>query len=335
MNVGGRRLVRSVLFCPADRANVLRKAINVIKPDVILMDMEDAVSPANKNAARENIVMILRELELLESGHQGLTAVQQQQKQQRSQIAVRINCPVTSLWGLDDLKALSNLKFDILTIPKVENEETLSMVRSNLSYLSLSSRSSNSSSSSNSMSSAARNNMLPIWAMIESAKGVMNVDKIAFNDNVQGLVFGCNDLSKDLKARITPNRESLQYSMSRCVVAARAAEKLVLDSVYMNLGDTLGLEQECIQGRDFGFDGKTLIHPNQVSVTNNVYSPSAQEVDLARRVVDAYEASQSKGQSLAVLDGKLIELLHVEQARQLLDIHWYISNLQGDAVRKM
>jgi citrate lyase beta subunit len=160
---------------------------------------------------------------------------------------------------------------------------------------------------------------LPIWTMIETPRGVLNAHGIAKHHLVKCLVFGSNDLTKELHAKHTFNREPLLFSMSQCILAARAEKKLVLDGVHIHLNDADGLSASCTQGRSLGFDGKTLIHPNQVDVANIAYSPSAEEVTSALEVVAAWEDASSTsggggGGGVISVNGKMIEYLHVEQA---------------------
>jgi citrate lyase beta subunit len=158
--------------------------------------------------------------------------------------------------------------------------------------------------------------------MIETAKGVQNVDALAAMQEVECLVFGSNDLTKDIKATISPiTRHPLLYSMSRTIVAARAENKLVVDGVHMDLaeGSEKGLEQVCVQGKELGFDGKSLIHPKQVEITNRVFSPSQNEYQLACRIIASYGEALSAGKGVCLVDGKLIEQLHVDAAHELIN----------------
>ena len=215
------------------------------------------------------------------------------------QLAVRVNCPKTTSWGKDDI--LSVLKAplpDALIIPKVDDETIVALFKD--------------------LQKTAGAGPVPLWCMIETAKGVLNADRIAAEDGVHALVFGLNDLTKELKARHTPSREPLLYSMSRCILAARAAGKQVIDGVHLDIHDEAGLVRSCIQGRELGFDGKSLIHPNQVDVTNQHFSPSPVELELARKYVTAYDAARAEGKAVAVVDNRMIEELHVIQAQQML-----------------
>jgi citrate lyase beta subunit len=275
-----RFLARSVLFCPADRLNVMEKAFK-IGPDVIVLDLEDSVSPMAKSQARDNIAKLL-----LNSAAP------------KSFVTVRINCPITTPWAEDDIKFVSDLNVSFvsaLIIPKVDSIESLNA----------------------SVNLIPSDKIKPVWAMIESAKGVKNAHTIAESSHVETLVFGQNDLCKDL---ILPSfsRDALLYSMSKCILAARAEGKLVIDGVFMDITDSEGLESDCKYGRSLGFDGKSLIHPNQIDTVNRIYTPTEDNVIAARRVIEAFGEAQKAGKSLATLDGRLIEHLHVKQAQDVI-----------------
>jgi len=166
----------------------------------------------------------------------------------------------------------------------------------------------------------------PLWAMIETAQGVINAEAIASSTSVTALVFGSNDLTKELKAKHTPSREPLLYAMSKTINAARAYNKYVIDGVHLDIQDDDGLIASCIQGRNLGFDGKSLIHPNQVEITNNYFSPSESEILLAERIVAAYTEAISQGKGVCTVDGKMVEYLHVCNAQYILDTTKLIRN---------
>ncbi|MBB4631426.1 HpcH/HpaI aldolase/citrate lyase family protein [Sphingosinicella soli] len=159
---------------------------------------------------------------------------------------------------------------------------------------------------------------VPVWAMIETPRGVQAVDAIADTPGVAALVVGAADLEKDLGCRVGPARGEIQYTLQRVVIAARAAGIRAFDAMYPDIKDMEGLETVTLQGRALGFDGKTLIHPAQIETANRVFSPSAAEVEQARRIVAAFEAAKAEGKGVATLDGKLVEVLHAAQARDLI-----------------
>lgn len=282
-----RRLLRSVLFCPADKDRALVKAIG-LPTDAIVFDLEDAVSPNNKLYARQSICNFL-------NSHPS-----------RPARIVRVNCPLTTEWGKEDLKAVANLSIDGVILPKVENSESIKYAVDIIDQF--------------------RKQMLPIWTMIETAKGVQNSAIIARDPGVHCLVFGSNDLTKDIRAKHTPGREPLLYSMSQCIIAARSERKLVLDGVHIDINDLDGLLASCIQGRNLGFDGKTLIHPNQVSTANAAYSPSAAEIEMSRKIVEAWNIAKRENKGVVTVDGTLVEALHMEQAQLILDMADDIAN---------
>jgi (3S)-malyl-CoA thioesterase len=156
---------------------------------------------------------------------------------------------------------------------------------------------------------------LPIWAMMETPQGILNAASIAVHPRMAGFVMGTNDLAKDLNAR---GRAAMVTSLQLCVLAAKAAGIVVLDGVYNAFKDDAGLQAECTEGRDMGFDGKTLIHPAQISITNAAFGPSAEDIDLARRQIAAFDAAAAEGQGVAVVDGRIVENLHIVTARATL-----------------
>jgi (3S)-malyl-CoA thioesterase len=158
----------------------------------------------------------------------------------------------------------------------------------------------------------------PLWAMLETAKGCLNAGEIAAHPRLEGMVMGTNDLAKELGARSRPDRLPLMAGLGACVLAARAEGKVIVDGVFNAFKDEAGLRAECEQGRDMGFDGKTLIHPAQLEVANEVFAPSAEEVALAKRMIAAYAEARMRGQGVAVVDGKIVENLHVATATALI-----------------
>ena len=169
----------------------------------------------------------------------------------------------------------------------------------------------------------------PLWAMMETPLGLLNAASIAGHARLQGMVMGTNDLAKDLGARFRADRLALVTGLGLSVLAARAYGRLIVDGVFNAFRDAEGLEAECEQGRDMGFDGKTLIHPDQLEVANRVFAPSAAELDLAHRQIAAFEQASAAGQGVAVLDGKIVENLHIVTARALIAKARAIADMQG------
>ncbi|GAB5437984.1 HpcH/HpaI aldolase/citrate lyase family protein [Falsiruegeria mediterranea] len=205
---------------------------------------------------------------------------------------VRINGFDTP-WGRDDAAAVADMDADVVLLPKVGSTDDLDAL-------------------------AAVTGDLPIWAMMETPRGMLNAPLIAAHPRMQGFVMGTNDLAKELQTRFRPDRLPLQTSLGLCLLAAKAEGLIIVDGVYNAFKDDEGLRAECEQGRDMGFDGKTLIHPAQVDVTNEAFAPSEAEIDLARRQITAFEETEAVGQGVAVVDGKIVENLHVATAREIL-----------------
>jgi citrate lyase subunit beta/citryl-CoA lyase len=271
---------RSALYMPGANTRALEKA-KALPADSLILDLEDAVAPDAKASARENI------LKALETGFGYREAV------------VRINSLGTP-WGLDDLKAFANSKADAIVLPKVESAAQVQEVAAILGKL-----------------NAPKH--MTIWAMIETPKAIFKLQEIAESHPLlEALVLGTSDLVKDLHARHTPNRLETHTALSLSVLAARAYGLCVLDGVHLSLDDEAGLMQSCIQGRDMGFDGKTLIHPNQITAANQVFGPSPEEIRESQERIAAYEAAIQSGAGIAVLNGKLIEELHIQDAKRIL-----------------
>ena len=205
---------------------------------------------------------------------------------------VRINGFDTP-WGRADAEAVTGMDVDAVLLPKVGSPADLDAL-------------------------AAITGDLPLWAMMETPQGMLNAAAIAAHPRLQGMVMGTNDLAKELQTRFRPDRLPLITGLGLSLLAAKAHGRIIVDGVYNAYQDEAGLAEECAQGRDMVFDGKTLIHPAQVPVTNAAFSPSEAEIDLARRQIAAFEAVEASGQGVAVVDGRIVENLHVETARKTL-----------------
>ena len=273
---------RSVLYMPGANTRALEKAKS-LPADSLILDLEDAVAPDAKAAARENI------LAALGSGFGYREAV------------VRIN-GLNTPWGIDDLKAFAHSNADAIVLPKVESAEQIQTLAEHLKKMNAP-------------------ETMTIWAMIETPLAILRLQEIAnAHPLLETLVLGTSDLVKDLHARHTPNRVETQTALSLSVLAARAYGLCVLDGVHLFLDDEAGLKQSCIQGRDMGFDGKTLIHPNQIAFANEMFGPSSAEISEAQERITAYEAAIQSGAGIAVLNGKLIEELHIQDAKRILTL---------------
>ncbi|WP_347918668.1 CoA ester lyase [Paracoccus marcusii] len=268
------RPYRSVLYIPAANARAMEKARG-LAADAIIFDLEDAVAPDAKAAARDALA-------------QALT----QDYGPRARI-VRINALSTE-WGADDASACAGLDIDAVLIPKVDGPDDLDRV-------------------------AALIPDTPLWAMMETPLGMLNAAAIAAHPRLAGMVMGTNDLAKDLGSRFRADRLPMMAGLGLCLLAAKAHGAVIVDGVFNAFKDEDGLRAECEQGRDMGFDGKTLIHPAQLDIANAAFAPTEEEVALARRQIEAFDAATAQGQGVAVVDGRIVENLHVATARQTLD----------------
>lgn len=267
------RPYRSALYIPGSHARALDKARG-LAVDVVLFDLEDAVTPDEKVTARATLGA-----ELAKGGYGNRLRI------------VRINALDTD-WGRDDALAVDAMDCDAVLLPKVDSAADVDALAA------LTDR--------------------PIWAMMETPLGILNALDIASHPRVDGFVMGTNDLAKDLNCRHRADRAPLMTSLQLCLLAARAAGIIAIDGVYNAFKDEAGLAFECEQGRDMGFDGKTLIHPAQVAIANAAFAPTDAEVALADRQIAAFAQAKAAGQGVAVVDGKIVENLHVATARATL-----------------
>ncbi|MBD3664006.1 CoA ester lyase [Sulfitobacter sp. TSTF-M16] len=205
---------------------------------------------------------------------------------------IRINGLDTE-WGADDARAAADMRPDAILLPKVNSPADLQALADIVGDI-------------------------PLWAMMETPSGMINAPAIAAHASLQAMVMGTNDLAKDLSTRFRPDRLPMMTALGLCLLAAKAYGVAIVDGVYNAFKDETGLQTECTQGRDMGFDGKTLIHPAQLDIANAAFSPSQDEADLARRQIDAFEAAKAAGQGVAVVDGKIVENLHVATAHETL-----------------
>ena len=268
------RPLRSVLYIPGSKPRALDKARG-LPCDAIIFDLEDAVTPDEKVAARETLAQALKE-----GGYGNRYRV------------IRINGLDTE-WGAEDARAAAAMDADAILLPKVGSPADLEAL-------------------------AAIVGDKPLWAMMETPGAMLNAPAIAAHRQLQAMVMGTNDLAKDLQTRFRPDRQPLITGLGLCVLAAKAHQCAIIDGVYNAFKDDEGLKVECDQGRDMGMDGKTLIHPAQLGVANAAFSPSEEEADLARRQIAAFEEIEASGQGVAVVDGKIVENLHVATARETL-----------------
>ncbi len=281
---------RSVLYLPASNARVLEK-VRTLPCDAVILDLEDAVAPDKKPAARQAAVEAVR------AGGFG-----------RRELAVRVNAAGTQ-WHEADLSAVCAAGPDAVIVPKVDSAETVRTLANALDQHGAPARTS-------------------LWVMVETPVAVLHAPEIATaSDRLTALVLGTNDLAKELGVEHVPGRLPLQTSLSLTVLAAKAAGVVVLDGVYNDLSDVDGFLAECRQGRALGFDGKTLIHPSQVDGANAAYAPSPEAVEDARGLVEAWHAGQGAG--VVTYRGRMVENLHVATAERVLALHEAVAALDG------
>jgi (3S)-malyl-CoA thioesterase len=265
------RPTRSALYIPGSKDRALEKARG-LPVDVILFDLEDAVAPDAKIAARDTLFAALA------GGGYG-----------PRQRIVRIN-GLDTQWGRADAAAVAAMDCDAILLPKVNSAADVDAL-------------------------AALVPDLPIWAMMETPQSVLNAAQIAAHPRMAGFVMGTNDLAKDMGSR---GRPALMMALQMCLLATKAAGIVALDGVYNAFQDDDGLRAECAEGRDLGFDGKTLIHPAQIAIANAAFGPTTDEIALAHRQIAAFAEAAAQGQGVAVVDGKIVENLHIVTAKATL-----------------
>ena len=278
---------RSVLYMPGSNARAIEKARS-LPADGIILDLEDAVAPDAKEAARAQVV------DAVKAGGFG-----------RREVFVRVN-GIGTPWFADDLAAFAHVAPDAILVPKIQSGEQLDHVGTRLLDMHADQR-------------------IHIWAMIETPLAVFNIVNIAAaardsESRLSGFVLGTNDLAKETRARIVPGRAPMVPWLMACVAAAHAYGIDVLDGVYNDIGNAEGFVAECAQGRDMGFDGKTLIHPNQIEPCNAAFSPTPAEVADARNIIAAFDLPENHGKGVVKLDGRMVERMHADIARRVVAI---------------
>jgi citrate lyase subunit beta/citryl-CoA lyase len=283
---------RSVLYMPGANTRALEKA-RTLPADALIFDLEDAVAPDAKEAARANVV-----------------AAAQSKAYGKREIAIRCNGLGTP-WGKSDIEAIAKSGADAVLVPKVESAAEVASVVGLLD-------------------AAGAPSSMAVWAMMETPKGILRADEVAgSHPRLTLFVMGTNDLVKDMRARHTPLRLPMVTALGLGMLAARAHGLTILDGVYNDIQDAEGFRAVCQQGLEMGFDGKTLIHPSQVEPCNDVFAPSAAELEMAGRIVAAFKAAQAEGKGVVTVDGRMIENLHVEQAERALALTAAINELQA------
>lgn len=281
-----RKLIRprrSVLYLPGANARALEKA-RELPADTVILDLEDAVAPEMKEAARAQVCAAVR------AGFG------------RREVVVRINS-LDSDWGDRDLLMAAAAKPDAILIPKVGSARDIHRAEQRLAH-------------------AVDAGGLAIWAMIETPRGVADVNGIAeAGGRLACLVVGSNDLLKEMGARAMPDRLNIAAALTATVMAARCHGLAVIDAVFNDIADTGGFAAQCVQGRSFGFDGKTVIHPSQIGPANAAFAPSPDEVDAARAIIAAFDRPENHGKGVIQVDGHMVERLHADSARRLVALH--------------
>ncbi len=271
---------RSVLYMPAANERALEKAKD-IEADALIFDLEDAVAPDAKELARD----------------QACSAASSAEYGKR-ELTIRCN-GLDTPWGRDDVLAAAAAAPAAVVIPKVDGPEYLDEISSLLE-------------------AGGAPPSTQIWAMVETPTGILNVNQIANHERMSVMVMGTNDMAKELRASITADRQSLLPYLAMCLLSARAAGVSILDGVFNDIKDESGFQSVCMQGAQMGFDGKTLIHPSQVEPTNKIFAPSLDELEFHQRVIEEFEAAEREGRGVLTVDGKMIENLHVDEARRAI-----------------
>jgi citrate lyase subunit beta/citryl-CoA lyase len=278
---------RSVLFMPGSNARAIEKA-KTLPVDGVILDLEDAVAPNAKESARKQAH------DAIKAGGFG-----------KRETFIRTN-GIDTPWFADDLNAAVHAGPDAILVPKIGTPQQLELIGQRLLDM-------------------HANTHVQVWAMIETSTAIFNVQALAAaardsETRLAGFVMGTNDLAKETRARIVPGRAPMLSWLSSCVLAAHAYGIEILDSVYNDISDADGFARECVQGRDLGFDGKTLIHPSQIEACNAAFSPSADELAQARKIIAAFARPENKGKGVIELDGRMVERMHADMAQRTVAI---------------
>jgi len=278
---------RSVLYMPGSNARAMEKA-KTLPVDGVILDLEDAVAPDAKIDARKQVAAAVK------AGGFG-----------SREVFIRVN-GIDTEWHADDLRDAAGAAPDGIVVPKVSSSEQLEMIGRRLLDM-------------------GTNHKTRVWAMIETPIAILNVVDIAAaahdsETRLSGFIMGTNDIAKETGAKFVPGRVPMVPWLTTCILAARAYGIVILDGVYNDHSNAEGFLRECEQGRDLGFDGKTLIHPNQVAPCNDVFSPTADEVTQARKIIAAFDQPENKGKGVVSLDGRMVERMHADIARKTVAI---------------
>jgi citrate lyase subunit beta/citryl-CoA lyase len=285
---------RSLLFMPGSNARALEKARN-LPADGIILDLEDSVAPDGKALARDQIAKAV--------AARGFG---------KREVLIRVNSLDTP-WWVDDVTMAGQARPDGILVPKISSVADLNTIADRLSDI-------NADAS------------IRVWAMIETARAVLDADKLAAaakdsKTRLAGFVFGPNDISRETRIRMQPGRATMLPMITHCILAARAYGLEILDGPYSDFSDFNGFGQECTQARDLGFDGKTLIHPGQIEACNAIFTPPEEEVAHARKIIAAFEIPENASRGAISLDGQMVERLHADMARRTIAIADQIAAL--------
>lgn len=287
---------RSALYMPGSNARAMEKAKN-LAADVVILDLEDAVAPDAKEEARKAVCA-----SVLAGGYGG------------REVIIRVNGTQTP-WGADDIKAAVGAGPDAILVPKVSTGAEVGVL-------------------SDLMDQAGAPGSMKLWVMMETPLAVLNAQEIAATIKEEGcrlcaFVMGTNDLVKETYAALTQERTGLLTSLNLCVLAARAYGLTILDGVYNDIQNVKGFSAMCLQGAELGFDGKTLIHPSQLGPCNEIFGPSADEIEWSREVIAAFAAPENKGKGVLKVDGRMTEILHRDIAKRVVMIADAIEKLEA------
>ena len=281
---------RSILYMPGSNARALEKG-RTLAADGLILDLEDAVAPEAKETARDQVRNAIKE------GGYG-----------KREVIVRVN-PMDTAWGHDDLTAVATMGADAVLLPKVESADAVHQAE-------------------DIMGTAGAPDELSVWCMMETPLGMLHAEEIAHTGPRVGvLVMGTSDLAKDLQCAHTPDRIPFMTSLGLCLLAARAAGIGILDGVHLNLDDDEGFKDSCKQGAELGFDGKTLIHPKTIDAANKIFAPSKGVIEWSEKIIAAHAEAAKEGKGIVVVDGQLIENLHVLNAERLVAMSKAIEEL--------
>jgi citrate lyase subunit beta/citryl-CoA lyase len=287
---------RSVLYMPGSNARAIAKA-RELPVDGVILDLEDAVAPEAKEQARAQVV------EAVKAGSFG-----------HREVFIRVN-GIDTPWHADDLYAAAHAGPDAILVPKVSQVEHLELVGGRLLDMKTDLKT-------------------RVWAMIETPAAIFNIMALAAEardseSRLAGFVMGTNDLAKETRARLVPGRAPMRPWLATCVLAARAHGIDILDGVYNDLSDAAGFERECMEARDMGFDGKTLIHPSQIGPCNSAFSPSTKEVEQANKIIAVFDLPENRDKGVVQVEGRMVERMHAEMARRTVAIAESIERAQS------